>query len=73
MLANPGHTATVAACVSDAIASEIIEAGVVGGGMSKELIPSRVWRDANYASGHQLRDRGWIDFVHLRGTIVRGR
>ena len=34
-LTGPSHTAAVAACVSDAIASEIIEAGVVGGGMSR--------------------------------------
>ena len=35
-LANLSHTATVVACVSDAIASEIIEAGVVAdGGMSE--------------------------------------
>lgn len=35
-LANQSHTATVVACVNDAIASEIIEAGVVtDGGMGE--------------------------------------
>lgn len=38
-LANLCHTATVAACVSDAIASEIIEAGVVAdGGMNERSV-----------------------------------